>query len=88
MTLGKFREHRFDGVDDADDRPLIAQFCGNDPDTVVSHFIDHHPISTIAYLTMPKSFEIFISTCSQSTRPSLFWGVLPLTLDTHGPWRR
>ena len=32
----KFRENRFDGVDDDEDRPLIAQFCGNCPETVVS----------------------------------------------------
>ena len=32
----KFRENRFDGVDDVEDRPLIAQFCGNCPETVVS----------------------------------------------------
>lgn len=31
----KFRDGRFDAVDAQADRPLIAQFCGNDPDTVV-----------------------------------------------------
>lgn len=31
----KFRAGRFDAVDAQADRPLIAQFCGNDPDTVV-----------------------------------------------------
>lgn len=31
----KFRAGRFDAVDAQADRPLIAQFCGNNPDTVV-----------------------------------------------------
>lgn len=31
----KFREQRFDGTGEQEDRPLIVQFCGNDPDTVV-----------------------------------------------------
>ncbi|CAM9364638.1 unnamed protein product, partial [Hapterophycus canaliculatus] len=32
---GKFRKRHFDGVDEQGDRPLIVQFCGNDPDIVV-----------------------------------------------------
>ncbi len=35
VSAEKFRERHFDGVDEREDRPLITQFCGNNPDTVV-----------------------------------------------------
>lgn len=34
-SADKFRARHFDGVDELEDRPLITQFCGNNPDTVV-----------------------------------------------------
>ncbi|CAM9162776.1 unnamed protein product [Choristocarpus tenellus] len=34
-SADKFRKQRFDGVDESADRPLIVQFCGNDPGTLV-----------------------------------------------------
>ncbi|CAM9789343.1 unnamed protein product [Chrysoparadoxa australica] len=40
---GKFREQQFDGLGEEEGGPLIAQFCGNNADTLVTaaKYIDH-----------------------------------------------